>query len=61
MTPIRTKSNTPPTVCPMKRCGGALFNTSPRLATALGVMHLRCDKCGAQFAFTPRKEGREAA
>ena len=34
-------------------CTGVLFDVTSRMAEALGVLHYKCDKCGATFAATP--------
>lgn len=37
--------------CSVPRCGGVLFDTTSRLAESQGVLHRRCDRCGARWAF----------
>lgn len=39
------------TRCPVKGCGGALWNTTPKLAIALNVIHLTCHECKESWAF----------
>jgi hypothetical protein len=39
------------TLCPDRRCNGSLFDTTSRLAAALSVKTVRCDACGAAYAF----------
>ena len=39
-----------PTNCPSCK-KGAMFDVSPRLAIALGTVHLKCDRCGLRLAY----------
>lgn len=37
-------------ICPVRGCKGDLLNVTPKLAEALGVMHVQCSNCKRKWA-----------
>ena len=49
---MTTKKGIKELKCRAPRCSGVMFDVTPALAAAMGVLHRRREKCGAKYAFT---------
>lgn len=41
--------------CPRCKYAGLLFDVTPRLAQAVGVKHVQCDRCRSRWAIRPNR------